>query len=145
MRQPTSHHELGVRHHAVETSSDRSFGLVFAAAFSLLALYLAWRGSAWWPAVLAPAPVFLLLALTRPALLGPLNRIWTAIGLALGAVVAPVVMVLVYFAIITPMAGLARLAGKDFLRLARDPAASTYWIVRTSQDHLEPQRLRDQF
>jgi hypothetical protein len=145
MTQPTSHHEYGASHHAVETSSDRSFGLVFAAAFALLAAYLAWRGSPWWPGVLAPAPVFLLLALTRPVLLAPLNRIWTKVGLALGAVVAPVVMALVYFAIITPMAVLARLLGKDFLRLARDPAAATYWIARSAQDHLEPQRLRDQF
>jgi hypothetical protein len=145
MTQPASHHEFGAGHDVVETSSDRSFGLVFAAAFSLLAAYLAWHGSGWWPAALAPAPVFLLLALAQPALLAPLNRGWTKVGLTLGAIVAPVVMALVYFAIITPMALLARLLGKDFLRLARDPAASTYWIERKTQDHLEPQRLRDQF
>ncbi len=144
MTQKGSHHELGTGHHA-ETSSDRSFGLVFAAAFALLALYLAWHGNAWWPTVSMPAPLLLLLALTRPALLAPLNRIWTKIGLALGAIVAPVVMAFIYFALITPMAVLARLLGKDFLCLARDPAAPTYWIVRSTQDHLEPERLRDQF
>jgi hypothetical protein len=87
----------------------------------------------------------LILALTRPALLAPLNRTWTRVGLLLGAVVAPIVMALVYFAVITPMALIARLFGKDFLRLARDPAAPTYWLARTVQDHHTPTRLRDQF
>ncbi|HZT50031.1 MAG TPA: SxtJ family membrane protein [Hyphomicrobiaceae bacterium] len=145
MTQKGSHHELGTGHHAVQTSSDRSFGLVFAAAFALLALYLAWHGNAWWPTASMPAPLLLVIALTRPVLLAPFNRIWTRIGLALGAIVAPVVMAFVYFALITPMAVLARLLGKDFLRLARDPAAPTYWIVRRGQDHFEPRRLRDQF
>jgi hypothetical protein len=54
-------------------------------------------------------------------------------------------MALVFFVIITPLALLARILGNDFLRLARDPTATSYWIARTSQDHLEPHRLRDQF
>ena len=139
-----AHHEFGATAHAVETSSDRSFGLVFAAAFTLIAAYLAWHGNARWPALLAPAPVFLILALMRPALLAPLNWVWTKVGLLMGAVVAPIVMAFIYFALITPMALIARLVGKDFLGLRRDPAAPTYWLPRLDDDQT-PERLRDQF
>ena len=144
MTKPTGHHEFGASHHEVEGSSDRSFGLVFAVVCTLIAIHQAWRGAGWWPLALALAVGFLVLALTRPALLAPLNRWWTKLGLLLGAIVAPIVMGIIYFGIITPMAVLARLLGKDFLRLARDPAARTYWLPRTGEVPTR-ERLRDQF
>ena len=144
MKQAIGHHEFATAHHEIETSSDRSFGFVFTGALSLLAAYLAWKGSAWWPLPLPPALVFLILALVQPKLLAPLNRAWTRFGLLLGAIVAPIVMGVIYFGLITPMALLARLLGKDFLRLKRDPAAATYWLQR-QDPHPSPERLRDQF
>lgn len=140
----TSHHEFGASHHEVETSSDRSFGFVFAGFLALVTGYQAWRGASWWPAPLVLAMAFLGFALVRPALLAPLNRAWTKLGLLLGAIVAPIVMGVVYFGVITPMALIARLLGKDFLRLARDPAAATYWLPRTGEPPGR-ERLRDQF
>ena len=139
-----THHEFGGTHQEIETSSDRSFGLVFAVVFALLAGYFVWLGSAWWPALLAPSAAFLILALVRSPLLAPLNWLWTKLGLLLGAIVAPIVMGLIYFAVITPMGLFAQLIGKDFLRLRRDPGASTYWLLRPDQNP-EPERLRDQF
>ena len=144
MKQAIGHHEFATAHHEIETSSDRSFGFVFTGALSLLAAYLAWKGSAWWPLPLPPALVFLILALVQPKLLAPLNRAWTRLGLLLGAIVAPVVMGVIYFGLITPMALLARLLGKDFLRLKRDPEAATYWLQR-QDPRSSPERLRDQF
>jgi hypothetical protein len=90
MSQRRDHHEFAASHQEIETSSDRSFGLVFAVVFALLAGYFAWRGHGWWPALLAPATAFLLLALMRPALLAWPNRLWTRLGLLIGAVAAPV-------------------------------------------------------
>ena len=144
MKQAIGHHEFATAHHEIETSSDRSFGFVFTGALSLLAAYLAWKGSAWWPLPLPPALVFLILALVQPRLLAPLNRAWTRLGLLLGVIVAPIVMGVIYFGLITPMALLARLLGKDFLRLKRDPAAATYWLQRQNP-RSSPERLRDQF
>jgi hypothetical protein len=144
MRKRTDHHEFGAAHQEMETSSDRSFGLVFTVVFALLAGYFAWRGNAWWPAFLALAALFLILALARPALLAWPNWLWTRLGLLLGAIVAPIIMGIVFFAVFTPMGLIARLAGKDFLRLRRDPAAPTYWLPRQEQEPT-PERLRDQF
>src|SRR5262245_11880481 len=144
MRQRSDHHELAASHQEIETSSDRSFGLVFAVVFTLLAGYFGWRAHGWWPALLAPAAAFLILALTRPALLAWPNWLWTRLGLLLGAIVAPIVMGIIYFAVFTPMGLLARLVGKDFLRLRRDPAAPTYWLPRQDPQST-PERLRDQF
>jgi hypothetical protein len=144
MRQRSDHHELAASHQEIETSSDRSFGLVFAVVFALLAGYFGWRGHGWWPALFAPAAAFLILALIRPTLLAWPNWLWTRLGLLLGAIVAPIVMGIIYFAVFTPMGLIARLVGKDFLRLRRDPAAPTYWLPRQDPQPT-PERLRDQF
>ncbi len=144
MSQRSDHHEFGTDHQEIQTSSDRSFGLVFAAVFALLAGYFGWREHGWWPAFLAPAAAFLVLALMCPSLLHWPNWLWTRLGLLLGAIVAPIVMGIIYFAVFTPMGLIARLLGKDFLRLRRDPAAPTYWLPRQDQQPT-PESLRDQF
>src|SRR5947209_4872035 len=130
MSASADHHELSRQASEAETSSDRSFGLVFAGFFALLTAHNAWHHRALWPLWLALAAVFLVLALVRPQVLAPLNRIWTRLGLLLGRVVSPVVLALMYFLIITPIGTLIRWLGKDPLRLRGDPAAPSYWIVR---------------
>jgi len=144
MAQATGHHEFGASHHDVETASNRSFGLVFTAFFVLVTAYFAWHRNRWVPVPLALATIFLVLALVQPSLLAPLNWAWTKLGLLLGAVMAPIVLGFIFFAVVTPLAIAARLAGNDFLRLRRDPAATSYWRVR-EQPRLAPESLRDQF
>jgi hypothetical protein len=114
----------------VEMGSERSFGLVFTAVFALICLAPLKSGGE--PRLWAGGigAVFFAVALLRPALLKPLNRVWFLIGMALHHVVTPVVMGLLFFLTVTPMALLMRLCGKDPLRLKRDPAATSYWILR---------------
>lgn len=116
---------------AVEMCSDRSFGLVFAAFFAVIAVLPLVGGHAprWW--ALVPAALFGGIALVAPAVLRPLNRLWFRFGLVLHHVVTPVVMGLLFFVTITPIGLLMRAAGKDPMRLRRDPATTSYWIIRT--------------
>jgi Saxitoxin biosynthesis operon protein SxtJ len=111
-------------------SSDRSFGLVFAAVFSLIGCLplLRLQTPRWW--ALGVAVAFALLALLRPAVLRPLNRAWLALGRLLHAVVSPLVMSAVFFLCVTPVAWIMRLRGKDVLSLARRPDLPSYWIAR---------------
>jgi len=114
----------------IRGSSDRSFGIVFAVVCFIVALWPLRTGQTMrsWALVLAGA--FLIAALTRPILLHPLNAVWTRLGLLLGKVVSPVVIGALFYLVVTPMAILARLSGKDLLRLRSDPAAPSYWIER---------------
>ena len=144
MRERGNHHEFGGSRQPIETSSNCSFGLVLAVALTLLSGYFGWHGSRWWPALLAVAAALLILAFTRPALLAWPNWLWTKLGFMLGSIIAPIVMTLIYFAFFTPMGLIARRLGKDFLRVERDPAASTYWVERQYQQPT-PESLRDQF
>ena len=111
-------------------SSDRSFGLVFAAVFSVVGgvPLLRLEQPRWW--AFGVAALFALLAVLWPDLLHPLNRAWLALGRLLHRVVSPLVMSAVFFLCVTPVAWIMRLRGKDVLSLARRPDLPSYWIAR---------------
>jgi predicted membrane metal-binding protein len=123
-------HETLKSSRKVELGSNRNFGLVFAGVFAVLAVWpLIRHGEAvrWWALGLSAA--FLGVALLAEHLLAPLNKLWFRFGLLLHSVVAPVVMGLLFYCAVTPVALVLRLMGKDLLRLNRSDEKS-YWIER---------------
>jgi hypothetical protein len=140
----TSLHEDFRRKQEGQGGSDRSFGIVFAIFFSAVALLplRAHHPVRWW--ALALAALTLGVALAQPALLHPLNRIWTQLGLLLGRVVSPIVTALLFFLVVTPIGLLFRLLKKDPLRLAWSAGTSSYWLERQPPGP-SPESMRNQF
>jgi hypothetical protein len=138
-------HETLDRDDDVKPGSERGFGLVMAAAGTVIAAFQAWGGAWRWAAVwLAVAAAFAALALVRPALLAPLNRLWFRFGLLLHKVVSPLVMGLIFFAVVTPIGLLMRLLGQRPLALGFDKAAASYWTPR-ADGRPEPGAMRRQY
>ena len=120
-----------IRDEEVVGPSNRSFGLVFAGVFALVALLPLWRGAdpRWW--ALAVSVLFGVLALLVPAVLTPANRVWLKIGLLLHRIVNPLVMGVVFYLVVTPFGFVMRRLNPNLVRRLRpDPAASSYWIAR---------------
>jgi hypothetical protein len=140
------HHERLSRHEPIRPPSEKSFGITFAVACSLLAAWLYWRkGLVWWPrGLVAAAALFFITALTAPRLLRPLNSLWLKLGLLLHRIINPVVMGLLFFLVFTPAGFIMRLLGKDLLRLRRDPDAKTYWISRSPETD-PPTTMKNQY
>jgi hypothetical protein len=128
----------------VKAGSDRTFGLVFAALFTFIALAPLLKGHdvRWW--ALGVAVALLAVALKAPKLLSPFNRVWFHFGLALHKIVSPVVLGLMFFVIFSPFALILRMLGKRPLALGFDHTASTYWIARTPPGPL-PHSMTQQF
>jgi hypothetical protein len=123
-------HEDLSRETRIETSSDRSFGVVLAAAFLVLAAWPMRTGDAPRYPALGIGAAFVLCALIKPSVLHPLNRAWLWVGLLLAKLIHPIVLALLFFGVVTPVGILVRLCGKDLLRLRFDRSARTYWIHR---------------
>ena len=141
------HHEQISDFHAnVQGSTDRSFGLVFAAVFALMAVVPVIKQrsapSGW---LLATAIVFATLAFKKPEVLAPFNWLWIRLGILLGRVMAPVMMGFVFFVVVTPVALLMRMMTAKFTRWSFEPSLPTYWEKRDQGAAFDPAQMRNQF
>lgn len=131
-------------HSDIKVGSERSFGLVFGAVFAIIGLLplLGDEPVRIW--ALGGAAAFVLLGFLYPRALQPLNLLWFKFGMLLGRIVAPVVMTLLFFVAVTPVALIMRALGKDVLRLKIDKDADSYWI-RRNDDESPMGSMKNQF
>ena len=127
-------HENLDREEEIKVSSDRSFGIVFTLLFLAVGIWMVLRGQPNGWLFLASAVLFFVVAMARPSVLGPLNRAWMKFGLLLSRVVNPFILGVVFFLVITPMAVVRRLLGKDSLHLESKPSLESYWVDRNPSD-----------
>lgn len=125
-------------------ASDRAFGGVMASVFLIVAALPLWSGGAWRVWALAVAGGFCLATAFTPALLAPLNRLWMAFGERVRRLVSPVMLVIIFYGVLTPMGLLMRLLGKDPMRRSFDTQATSYWIPRDPPGP-KPESFVDQF
>jgi hypothetical protein len=122
-------HESLQVHRTAKLGSNRAFGLVFAGFFTLVSLWPLFRHEPLRLWAFGLALVFLSLGIFAPGRLAPLNRIWFKLGLALNVVVSPLILGVLYFAVLVPFGQILRWRGHDLLRLKPSESA-TYWIAR---------------
>ena len=111
-------------------SSNKSFGILFFIVFILICIWPLFYGKALriWPIPIAL--IFLVLGLINSKILTPLNLIWVKFGELLGRIIAPFVMFLVFFIILTPIGIILKLFGKDLLKIKKNKLLKSYWIHR---------------
>jgi len=114
----------------IKMGSNRSFGFVFSFVFLIIAFW-SFRGDV---SQIKISPIlisifFLILGIMNSKLLTPLNKLWFKFGMFLGSVIAPIVMLFVFFAVVTPVGIFMRLLGKDLLNKKYNKNNS-YWIKR---------------
>ena len=121
-------------------SSNKSFGLVFFIVFLIVALYplLENESVRLWSIILSA--IFLILGMLDSKFLTPLNKIWFKFGILLGSIVSPIVMGIVFFAIVTPTSLIMRALGKNLLNLKKNNK-KTYWIERSKIES----KMKNQF
>ena len=111
-------------------SSNRSFGLLFFVVFLVIAFWPLTKKNEINLYLISIALIFLVLGLLNSKILSPLNKAWIKLGEILGRIVAPVVMAIVYFIILTPISLLVRLFGKDLIGMKFSNDIKSYWIKR---------------
>ena len=111
-------------------NSNKSFGLLFFLVFLIIGLWPLKNGDNLNVYFVAISGIFLILGLINSKLLSPLNKIWIKLGEVLGIIIAPIVMFLVYFIVLTPVSLIVRLFGKDLLGLTFLKKKDSYWIKR---------------
>jgi hypothetical protein len=111
--------------------SNKKFGLFFSGIFALMTAYayLKFRSEFAIFALITSA-LFAIAAFLTPEILTHLNRLWFSLGLLLGKVVSPIALGLIFFLLITPVALVTRLFGRDELKIKKRTVTS-YWVDRS--------------
>ncbi|MDC1027541.1 SxtJ family membrane protein [Candidatus Pelagibacter sp.] len=124
----------------IKISSNRSFGIVFFIVFLLIAIYpLVNQGEIRVWSILISL-LFLILGIINSKILTPLNKVWFKFGIFLGKIISPIIMGVIFFLVVTPIAFLMRMLKKDLLNLKYNKN-STYWIEKN-----EPKsKMKNQF
>ena len=111
-------------------SSSRSFGLLFFIIFLIFGLWPIKNGYTPNYYLITISAIFLILSILNSKILSPFNKGWIKFGEFLGLIIAPIIMALIYFVILTPVSLMVRLFGKDLLGLRFSKKHSSYWIER---------------
>ena len=110
-------------------SSNRSFGLLFFIVFFIIGLWPLKNDLELNYIFIGISIIFLILGLMNSKILTPLNKIWVKFGELLGRIIAPIVMAIIYFFILTPISLILKIFGKDLLNLKFSKEKS-YWAKR---------------
>ena len=124
----------------IKLPTNRNFGIVFSVVFLLIALWplLKQNDVRIWSLIISI--IFLILGLLNSNILLPLNKFWLRFGILLGNIVAPIVMGIVYFLVVTPTGLIMRMLRKDLLNLKKNNK-NTYWIDKDNSNS----NLKNQF
>ena len=116
-----------------EQTSVKSFGILFFIVFLLIGLWPKISGEELRLWSVITSFIFLILGLINSKILIPLNKYWIKLGELLGKIIAPIVMMIIYFAIVTPIALLLKIFKKDILKLKLDKKVDSYWIQKEKE------------
>jgi carbamoyltransferase len=112
------------------------FGGVLLVAGGLSAAYAHHHGHARTALCLAAAGVAVMLSAFVPALGRPLYVAWMSLGVALGRVTAPIILLFIFLVFVVPVAIAFKLRRRDTMRRTFDRTAPSYW-----EDYPAPEGL----
>ena len=101
----------------INKSSNKSFGVVFFLFFLVIGLYPLLNNGNIKILFIIISFLFLILGLINSKILTPLNNLWFKFGIILGQIVSPIIMLIIFFIIVTPIGYILRFMNKDVLNL----------------------------
>lgn len=120
----------------------RSFGWVMGTCLLVIGALLGWRGRSVYPLFLWASGFFFVCGLLVPVALLPVHKAWMAFGVVMGWTMTRIILVVLFYLIVAPIAVIARVSGKDFLSLK--PEKDSYWVKKHCEG-LDRERCEKQY
>lgn len=114
-----------------DCEAAQKFGYLMAVVCTTLAVYSIYKREEIWQVFSWIVAGMLIISTTiiAPKWLIPLNAAWMKLGDLMGKIVSPLVLGVIFFMLITPVALIGRLFDRDELRLNK-ANVNSYWIDR---------------
>jgi len=112
----------------------RNFGITIGIALGVLGGLLLWREKPSYFYCVIAGIVFLLSGFAFPAVLKPFQKVWMTISILMGWFMTRLILIVLFYAVLTPIGLIARLCGKKFIDRAFDKNVKSYWIIKTAEN-----------
>ena len=114
----------------------RDFGLLVGGILILIALFQ--RHQADLKSVFFIVGALLVIfGIVAPIVLKPVYKIWMTLAVILGYVMTRIILLIMFFGVITPVAFLMRSLGKNTLETTINKRSKSYWKKKQTPDNVE--------
>ena len=113
-----------------DKSDWKKFGITMGIILTIIGFSLLWKKNIYCEYFFFLAASFFISGLILPSVLKPVYKAWMALSVVMGFIMTRVIMVIIFYLIVTPIGLIASLTGKEFLDMKIDKSAKSYWIVR---------------
>ncbi len=119
-----------------KTGELRKFGIIVGSVLIVLGTFPLLRSKVLNLYLIFPGGLLFMTALIRPALLGPINKIWLKAGHLLGRINSFIILSVIFYVIFTPMRLLVGTFSKE-RKFAFKLSKDSYWTRRKQEDFRE--------
>lgn len=128
-----------------ESKKDlRKFGISVGIVLLILSGLLFWNDKSSYMYFGIASILLNIFGIFYPVSLKPINKVWMSLAIVLGWVMTRVILIILFYIVLTPIGIIAKLVGKKFLKLKIDKSSNSYWEVREKKD-FNPSDFENQF
>jgi hypothetical protein len=113
-----------------DKSDWKKFGITMGVILTIIGLFMLWKKNNYYDYSLSLAAAFFITGLILPSLLKPVYKAWMALSVVMGFIMTRMIMVIIFYMIVTPLRLVASITGKEFLDMKIDKNVKSYWIIR---------------
>lgn len=122
--------------------SLRKFGIIVGAVFLIIGAVYMWRGHRLPVYILGAIGGYLLvIGALAPGSLKHIYKLWMGMAFAMGWVVSRVLLVLLFYIIMTSIAIIARIFRKQFLDTQFRDGRTSYWVKRDGSRRVNYEKM----
>ncbi|MDD2679596.1 MAG: SxtJ family membrane protein [Candidatus Omnitrophica bacterium] len=114
----------------LDTKNLKKFGMTMGIAFLVIAIFIIIRHKHSPLPVLIIALIFFIMGVVTPALLKPAYIAWMRFAYLLGWINTRLILVIIFYLVLTPIGLVMRLCGIDSLERKINKKAGSYWKKR---------------
>ena len=105
---------------------NRDFGLLISAILFFLSVFEFFQSNSIYFLILSA--LTLIAALKKPSIFKPFSFLWKLIGELIGFITRPLILAVIFYLLLSPLALVLKLIGRDYLNLKTNN--KSYWISR---------------
>jgi hypothetical protein len=122
----------------------RKFGITVGVVLVVIGSVMFWFETNGFIYFTAAGTFLVFSGIVFPSILKPFNTIWMTFAVLMGFIMTRIILMVLYYLILTPIALIAKITGKKFIDKGFDKHQQTYWNFREKKE-IVPAEYERQF